>query len=292
MVRAVKVKSLAALIIGIHYRQLLQVRLCHTLALGLVLSALGGCQSFSYQTLLQDEVITSEIYQSTEFKHRLFRSTKPPATTSDALHIYLEGDGRPWRGRYFIASNPTPSYGLMLDAMLTDANPSVYVGRPCYWHTEDAECDAMDWTMARYSEAVVDSLLVVIKDLSEDIENLWIIGHSGGGALAVLVGRRLQRQVNVLTIAANLDHAAWTQLHQFSPLDQSLNPMDDERRNPNMRELHWYGTQDGNIPPTIFETYCRQQLVTCKAENASHSGGWLQRWPEILLEAEGFFSGP
>jgi hypothetical protein len=233
-------------------------------------------------------VLHSEIQQSKPYQHRIFRPALP-ATDQAQLHIYIEGDGRPWRARYFIAPDPTPEYALMLEAMLKDSAPSLYLGRPCYFHTDDTACSATDWTMGRYSNAVVQSMAHLVDSLAADYPSLWLIGHSGGGTLAVLIGRRLQRPVNVLTIAANLDHQAWTAHHQYTPLWDSLDVATDVARNPAMRELHWTGSADENVLPQWNEDYCRQRQVPCRNTEANHASGWLRLWPTILESSASVF---
>lgn len=277
-----------------HYRQLLPYKLCQLLALILALSALGGCQSYSYQTLLKQNALHTEILPSEPFKHRLLKTSPFPLKTNAApLHIYIEGDGAPWISRFIIAPDPTPKWSLMLAAMRRDTTPSVYLGRPCYYHVEDQNCAAKYWTMQRYSEDVVNSMLKAVEQLASKHENVWLIGHSGGGTLATLIGRRLSQPVNVLTIAANLDHRAWTAHHYYSPLVGSLNVAKDSTRNPNMKEMHWFGSKDKNVVPqwwTFF--YCQQARVECRLNRAKHSSGWLDQWPRILNEAEMYFKTP
>ena len=274
---------------GGHYKQLFRTNLWSPVLLVFVLSVVSGCQSFQYQTLLDQQVLEGEIIQSDPFQHRIFRKVELNATNPSALHIYIEGDGQPWRTRYFIASDPTPKSPLMLQAMLRDSANSLYLTRPCYYHTQDPACSAMDWTMARYGELVVSSMTNIVDKLGADIPDLWLIGHSGGGALAVLIGQRLQRPVKVVTIAANIDHQAWTEYHDYTPLQESLNPATDTARNPLMREIHWYGSDDKNVLPQWIQAYCRDRAVECRETHASHAGGWLPLWQQVLSESQASF---
>lgn len=283
-------KAVLELANGNNYRQLYRAKLWRVLAICPILSGLWGCQSFSYKSLLDSQTVTSEVIQTSQFSHRVLRPTRQAEKEDDVLHIYIDGDGRPWRARYFVSSDPTPQYGLMLDAMLKDPYNSLYLGRPCYLHTEDEHCEAWDWTMARYSSDVVASMVSAVEQLSKNTKELWLIGHSGGGALAVLIGSRLTRSVNVVTIAGNLDHKTWTEHHKFSPLVDSLNPIDDLVGNKNMQELHWYGTDDGNVIPSIIVGYCDTKHVTCLSKKANHSSGWLLEWRSILFTSEKQFN--
>ena len=271
------------------YRHLFLARLWRLGWISLTLSAPGGCQSFSYQTLIENGALHSEVLQSVPFKHRLFKPTRDSSQSDQILHIYIEGDGIPWWDRSFVSPDPTPEHPLMLETMLADPSPSLYLGRPCYFHVDDASCSAADWTMDRYSQSVVESMTAIVEQLAAGKQSLWLIGHSGGGTLAVLIGRRLSRPVNVLTIAANLDHQAWTNYHQYTPMLGSINVASDTVRNSEMKEIHWYGKADNNVLPQWTQAYCQNRQAICLPAEADHSRGWLKQWREILTTAGTYF---
>jgi pimeloyl-ACP methyl ester carboxylesterase len=255
------------------------------------LSALLGCTSYAHERLLREGEIDVRSVDSGYFQHQLFRATAPaPGSDGNRLHIYLGGDGRPWRTPRQIASDPTSTRSVMLENMLRGDSESLYIGRPCYYQVTDARCGGRWWTHDRYHPEVVNSLLKVIEQLAANHEELWLIGHSGGGALAVLLGRRLDRPVKVVTVSANLDHQAWTEYHQYSPLSGSLNPIRDRVRNPDMQELHWYATEDRNILPEWVLAYCHKHQTQCLPVPGSHSDGWPAQWPTILRCSHGFFA--
>lgn len=216
------------------------------------------------------------------FEHQLFRPE--PAVPKDSegpLYLYIGGDGQPWRTPKEIARNPTSKHSVLLKSMLLAEPESIYVGRPCYYQVTDGRCSGRWWTRDRYHSDVVNSVLKVVEQLSKKHKELWLIGYSGGGTLAVLVGRRLNRPVNVVTINANLNHQAWTDHHRYSPLAGSLNPIQDSARNPDMQELHWYGTADQNILSEWILAYCRATQTLCVPFSGDHTG-WVARWPSML----------
>lgn len=261
----------------------------HLLAIA-CLFALPGCTSYTHERLLHEGRITSFNIDSGTFEHRLFQATVPaPGRPDSPLHVYLGGDGQPWRTPRQVAIDPTSTRSLMLENMLRDNSNSIYVGRPCYYQTEDARCRGNWWTHDRYHPDVVNSLLKVIGHLAKDQQELWLIGHSGGGALAVLLGHRLNRPVKVVTVNANLDHQAWTQYHQYSPLTGSLNPIHDSAHNPNMQELHWYARKDQTIFPKWVLAYCQATQTRCLPVSGSHSDGWPALWPAMLQCSHDFF---
>ena len=63
------------------------------------------------------------------FIHVVYR--RPTAAASRLLHLYLDGDGRPWDGR-LAAADPTPQELLTLRLLARDSAAAVYLGRPCY----------------------------------------------------------------------------------------------------------------------------------------------------------------
>ena len=106
--------------------------------------------------------IRAEIVHGTVFEHVVFRRT---SRLSRALHVYVDGDGTPWFA-WRPATDPTPRNPLVLRLMALDPNPSVYLGRPCYYGlSETPPCTSPLWTVERYSEAVVASMAAALRGL-------------------------------------------------------------------------------------------------------------------------------
>lgn len=177
----------------------------------------------------------------------------------------------------------------MLKNMLRGDADSVYIGRPCYFQVADARCQGNWWTHDRYHPDVVNSLLKVVEQVAGSHQELWLIGYSGGGTLAVL-GNRLNRPVRVVTINANLDHQAWTEHHQYSPLTGSLNPMRDSAHNPDTQELHWYAKEDQNVLPGWTLAYCQKKQAQCLPVPGGHSDDWPDFWAVMLGCSGEFFA--
>jgi len=129
------------------------------------------------------------VEQGGVFQHVVYRNRGLP--NQAPLHVYIEGDGVAWRYRFFVATDPTPSSPLMLGLMAADNARAIYLGRPCYFGLHDsAGCRSEYWTFRRYSEEVVDSMVRVIEREAVDAGAVVLFGHSGGGALAVLLAER------------------------------------------------------------------------------------------------------
>jgi pimeloyl-ACP methyl ester carboxylesterase len=202
------------------------------------------------------------------------------------LHIYLDGDGRPFVRRDRVARDPTPQDPLTLRLLAADPGPALYLGRPCY-HGLESRCDAQLWTNARYGEVVLASMAAAITAIAaaRAPAGVVLIGYSGGGTLAVLLAARLPAVNAVVTVAANLDVAAWTRLHGYSPLTDSLDParMTEGRVVP---QWHLTGSLDRNVPPALnaglaARLPCAEFKVI---EGFDHHCCWAETWPARLAE--------
>ena len=166
---------------------------------------------------------TTEIVRGAPFDHVTFRGPGPRAPS---LHVYLDGDGTPWFGG-LPARDPTPRAPLVLALMARDPSAALYLGRPCYHGLAGAPgCSDRLWTTERYSEAVVASMAAAVRRIAtaEGVERVIWFGYSGGGTLAMLLAPRVPETQEVVTVAANLDVAAWVRHHAIRPLDGSLDP--------------------------------------------------------------------
>jgi hypothetical protein len=217
------------------------------------------------------------------------------------LHVYFDGDGRPFVGRTRPAIDPTPQEPLTLRMLAADPD-AVYLGRPCY-HGVERNCDARAWTVGRYGEAVVSSMAAGVAALADvrGAKRVLLIGYSGGGVLAMLVAERLTVVEAVITVAANLDTAAWTRHHAYTPLRDSLNPA----TRPVARafpQLHYAGAEDANVPPALQAGFARMTPTASipggttprtefrVIEGFGHTCCWAESWPTRLAEIEAFLA--
>ena len=219
------------------------------------------------------------------FRHVVYANgrTAPGAI----LHVYIEGDGSPYLDRWTVAPDPTPRSPLMLRLMALDSAPAVYVGRPCYFGlAEDPPCTPLDWTLARFSTRVIDSLANVIEQqrAAAGADAVELFGHSGGGTLAVLLGARLPSVRRVVTLAGNLDPDAWADLHDYTRLDGSLNPVQLGPLPPAIEQQHFAGGRDRVIPPNLVEAAALQlgAGAIIVLPDVSHTNGWEKKWPAIV----------
>ncbi len=207
--------------------------------------------------------------------------------SAPCVHVYLEGDGRPWIREREIAADPGPLDPLALRLMARDPTPALLVGRPCYHGLAHMPgCTPWLWTHGRYSEQVVGILAQAIARAlpPQPGRKLVLIGHSGGGTLAVLLAPSLPGVKAVITLAANLDVAAWAEHHGYSPLSGSLNPARLPPLPPNIRQVHLIAERDETVPPETIARYLAHnpQAQIQRIPGTDHRHGWLERWPHLL----------
>ncbi len=230
-----------------------------------------------------------QIIRGPEFSHLVYFNTDIRGKST--FHIYLGGDGIPWIEKRWVTNDPTPKKLVALDLMNLDKNPSIYIGRPCYHGLNKAHlCTSNLWTSDRYSKRVVDSMVELLGLIFRDKKDakLVLIGHSGGGTLAMLLARYLENTRGVVTIAANLDIDAWTQLHGYSPLMGSINPAKLSPLRSGVFQIHLAGREDENVPVSLITPTVKRQpnASLYELEGQDHSCCWTKVWNDFLSEIE------
>ena len=265
------------------------VRLVGLIAFGLVISLCSGCSN------LHREVVQGDAYRHVTAS----REGSPPSISASntslghgPLHLYINGDGRPFLTPTTIARDPSTRSPYVLQLMRRDSAPSIMIGRPCYHGLRnDPGCDPRLWSTHRYSIAVIDSMVAVAAAKSAGRPTV-LIGHSGGGTLALLMAPRMSNVVGVITIAGNLDVAAWTSHHGFSALTGSLNPATNFAATASVPQIHYVGAIDEVVP-----SYLTQQLKSKLPVNSvdiiaefDHDCCWSAAWPDLLERAQQHFA--
>ncbi len=219
------------------------------------------------------------------FQHLVLSS---PERSGPTLHIYLDGDGSPYVGGY-PAVDPTPRDPLVLDLMTLDPGPAVYVGRPCYHGLGDrASCVPALWTSGRYSESVVSSMAAAVQRVvaARGVERIVWIGYSGGGVLAALLAHRVPETVGLITIAANLDIDAWSDLAGTPRLVESLNPARQSPLAPGVYQRHYAGGRDEIVPMGITRRGAAPGAEVVVVADYDHRCCWITLWPSILARLD------
>lgn len=267
----------------------------------LLLTQLGGCathqsihpsiRNSSIRNYVEQDLISYERVSGDPFEHLIIypkstgdHPTAPPPQNKP-IYIYLDGDGSLLKGQK-ISRDPTPLRPLALELMLEGPKPALYLGRPCQF-IQNSHCTLEFWTVSRYSESVVHSLVVAINKLNQENHPITLVGYSGGGSLAVLVASRLPAVSQVITLAANLDTQAWAvQHHSVNALSNSLNPADlMAKQGPPLafKGWHFLGLQDEIVPPRSLkhlQAEAQPSQTWCYLEGA-HTETWPTVWPQI-----------
>lgn len=170
------------------------------------------------------------------------------------VHIYIEGDGHAFNAHGMATNNPTPRGTMMRDLTMRDTSANVaYIARPCQFIMSPT-CTKSDWTDGRFSEKIIDSMAVAIKDIA-GTRPIILVGYSGGGLLAgLIINRHPEIKVKKwITIAGVPNHTAWTQYFGDSPLIKSL----DLDKLPNTPAVHYIGLRDRVVPPELSRKFFR-----------------------------------
>ena len=262
-----------------------------TLRTGVLLSVLAlqlGCSSalkeFVRAAQLDEVVMTGGGY-----RHVVLSQSGRNSHTR--LHIYIGGDGQPWRGGRVPSADPTPHNFLELELLTHDVADAVYVGRPCYFGlAKDLGCTPDTWTFGRFSDDVVASMASVARQLVDSgaYTEVVLIGYSGGGALARLIAPSVPHLVGLLTVAGNLDTAAWSGIHGYLPLIRSRNPADEPPLDASIVQVQAIGGKDEVVPPAVTESYLKgaPQVTVWVYADYDHVCCWLAGWPSILARFE------
>lgn len=214
----------------------------------------------------------------------------PIIQTGERLTIYIEGDGFAWATSSQPSTNPTPINPVALTlALAHPAGTAAYLARPCqYTMPRGNVCNQRYWTNSRFAPDVIDAMNSAISALKYTFgaRDLVLVGYSGGAAIAALVAARRDDVVELVTVAGNLDHRAWTSHHRIAPLSGSLNPADVAGRIAGIPQTHFIGERDRVIPPILalqwpagFAGSDRGNIRIVKSFD--HSCCWERSWSQL-----------
>lgn len=241
------------------------------------------------QVELQRRVVTSSRYQHVVFFESL------DATRNGPTWIFIDGDGNAWLRGGRVAEDPTPEDPIALRLLVQQEDPGLYLGRPCVFGTVDSDpaCVPGVWVVDRYAEDVIASMHDALARLGLAQVPVVLVGYSGGGVLARALARRLERAVGVITIASNLDVAAWAAHHGYTDRLVPRDPLIDSALPPHIVQLHVFGDRDENAPLALSRTLLeRDPRAVVKVLDADHVCCWPVLWPAVrdafqqLMEAE------
>ncbi len=205
--------------------------------------------------------------------------------TEEPVRIYIEGDGAAWRNSRQPSIDPTPHNPVALKLAAADSHGSVlYLGRPCQYDANPARgCHFSEWTERRFAH--VAELEQAIQQLVSAERKLILVGFSGGANMAVQLAARLPNVIGLVTVAGNLDTAAFTGYHRlrdeaFGHNTALLSGLSD------LPQLHYTGSEDAVIPPELTHLQLApvsgsRCLNIHELPGVGHAGPWHIDWPAL-----------
>ncbi|MEO5330735.1 MAG: hypothetical protein H7839_01820 [Magnetococcus sp. YQC-5] len=264
---------------------LLSLWACAILGLSPTEQALSLAKTHNLQTI---RLQSNEFLLTGFFRHE--------APNHHLLVVYIEGDGLAWINRETLSPDPTPRDPVALRLMIQDPTPNaLYLGRPCqYVGGQDKGCNPVYWSTHRYAKEVVASMSHAIDTIKQQFQarHVGLIGYSGGGVIAALLVASRSDVSWWITVAANLDLAAWTAHHQVTPMPASQNPVDFVARMQTVPQTHFIGGQDRQVPESVIRSFLHHfpasSPVTVRVvPDFSHGCCWVEQWPNLLAGLQG-----
>ncbi len=265
----------------------------------LLFPLLVACESVSGVVSERDEIadrvarsgdLTKFFIDTGKFElagYRRFSNTSDPTVS-----IYIEGDGLAFLSANVISRDPSPRDPVSLRLAARDPSANVaYLARPCQYvgAKNRPECDFTFWTNGRFAPEVVQETNVAVDAIvrASGARGVRLYGYSGGGVVAALVAS-LRSDVDLLvTFASPLDHAEWTRIKRFTPLDRSLSPMNRLRELAKVPQVHYWGEDDDVVPLPAVQRYAEALLraggnpKVVKLHDVGHRCCWHDLWPDL-----------
>lgn len=193
-----------------------------------------------------------------------------PGKPAETLTVVIEGDGASWFNPRWPPADPTPESSQAAALAAGLSGPVVYLARPCQFESSPS-CQLPRWTGARFATELVDALDRALERLKQAAaaRQLRLVGHSGGGVMAVLLAQRRQDVASVVTLMAPLAISEWVRTQNLTPLQG-----DDPGALPALRvaAVHVAGGRDAIVPPAVIARYVAEKggeyLVWPEAEHA------------------------
>jgi dienelactone hydrolase len=175
--------------------------------------------------------------------------------------------------------------------MARDSGPRLLLGRPCYFATATTSaCEPLLWTHRRYAPEVIDSMVSALRAFlaAHPFDRVLLIGYSGGGTIAWLMAPSVREAAGVLTVAANLDVAAWAAAHDYTPLAGSLDPARSAALPTRIVQLNVTGGRDRVVPPAVNAAFSRShpEAREVRMPDFDHVCCWIESWPQVLATFE------
>ncbi len=253
-------------------------------------SVTAGCTSPTgkYDGAAAGVNFAGEVIQGGRFHHKIYRNGHDAG--GGVLHVFIEGDASVKQALRSSPPDPTPRHPLMLHLMQKDESGAILLGRPCYHglFTIDG-CEIRHLGPERYSPEIVKSMIAALQSELDHsgATRVILVGYSGGGTLAFLMAAQFPGVAALVTLAGNLDSAALVTHHHSPALSGSLDPADLPALPRSIRQLHFFGSKDENVPASLAQkTLTRQGAAPIIMQGFDHECCWRDIWPDIRMRLE------
>ena len=149
---------------------------------------------------------------------------RPSAAGAEArpLWVLIEGDGAAWQNG-LPPRDPTPRRSLpdRLERSVPSGVAVLYLARPCQYAPGGQmppACHPRLWTTDRFTPALVTLYDRLITAHLAQGQKPVLVGYSGGGVLAAALAARRNDTAGLITLAAPIDLARWTEVHAIAPV--------------------------------------------------------------------------
>jgi len=104
-----------------------------------------------------------------------------------------------------------------------------------------------------------------------------------------LIAARRDDVAELITVAGNLDHTAWTHYHNLLPLAGSSNAEDVSAKLIGIKQRHFLGGQDTIIPPVLTKLWPPELRGVQDAnlriiDGFDHACCWEQNWAVLVAQ--------
>lgn len=248
---------------------------------------LSGCAgSINLQESTRGTALTPQILKSEQFN---LQALVPPPAAYKHLRVYIEGDGHAWATSSQPSTDPTPHTSMMVTFAAHDRLPAAYLARPCQFVTSE-QCGTAVWTSDRFGSTAIAAMSAGLDALKQQfgVNDFELVGHSGGGAVALVLAGQRSDVSQVQTIAGNVDPIYWAWQKNLTPLTNPETPLKYMARLQTIPQRHYLGLNDAVVPSTVTYKYASQLKGKCidlVETAATHNSGFAESWLRLSNQA-------
>ncbi len=276
-----------------------RVRCWHLLKYALLIGLVTACATNQTSTIISQHLseaavenarFSEQAIKTASFELASLRRIEQPGAP---IRIYIEGDGKAWLSRHRASANPTPDHPVGLQLALADESANViFVARPCQFIqlSRQPQCTPEVWTRDRYSANTVAMYVAVLAAISRQYDNasLELIGFSGGATIAMLAAPQIPGLISIRTVAGNLDTEEFARIHKLTVTAGAANPAARAASLETIPQIHFVGSRDTVVPPTVAQSYQAQlnstRCIRIVVLDSTHHQGWNALWPVLLRQ--------